>query len=155
MKTKKQATKTIVTQNQASIKEFNKSFGAFVKVYNTAAGTTFNVKTALQNTEIVKLYSNVTKVVKEASKNIVGSPSTTTKMKSYTMVDIPAVDAEVLDAVGKNPMSSRAELAKITGRRLSTVCGAINRLIYNQMVFVAGTGQDEESNRSVELVAQR
>lgn len=60
---------------------------------------------------------------------------------------------QVLEAIREHPGVSRSEIAKITGLRVSSVCGRVNELIKMNLVVVSGTAWDEETKRNVEAVA--
>jgi DNA-binding IclR family transcriptional regulator len=59
---------------------------------------------------------------------------------------------QILDALFLKPPMTRAELARATGMRLSSVCGRVNELIAEGKVRVDGTAYDAETQRHVEAV---
>ena len=78
--------------------------------------------------------------------------SESTKALSYEALNIPEKDNQVLIALTQNPQSSRSELAKITKLRLSTVTGAVRRLMDNNFIKVVGQQRDNETDRMVEIL---
>lgn len=60
---------------------------------------------------------------------------------------------QVLEAIREHRGVSRSEIAKITGLRVSSVCGRVNELIKMNLVVVSGTAWDAETQRNVEAVA--
>lgn len=79
-----------------------------------------------------------------------------TKRKSFeeTLCSNTAI-SKVYDAIWQNPSSSRSEIANICGLRLSTVCGAVNRLYKQDLIRVCGTKFDNNSLREVETLSPR
>lgn len=59
---------------------------------------------------------------------------------------------QILDALFMALPMSRAELARVTGLRLSSVCGRVNELIEEGRVIVCGTTYDATTARNVETV---
>lgn len=62
------------------------------------------------------------------------------------------VDAQIHRFIHKNPGVTRSEIAKQTGIRIQTVCGAVNRLMFDGLVEVTGITKDLETNRNVETL---
>lgn len=68
---------------------------------------------------------------------------------------LPQMDASILQIIRGNSGLTRVEIAERSGRRLSSVCGAANRLLKTGLVIVVGTKRDPQSRREVETLAAR
>lgn len=137
-----------------------KAFGVFVGLYNKLNDTNLSVKQAATIDSLVKTFNASQQFLKEAHTNVVskqfdcGVPdSGSTKFKSYSLLDMPNVDKKVYDIIVKNPGLSRYEITGRLSNRLSTICGAVNRLTNNGFVRATGTKIDEETQRQVETLA--
>lgn len=84
------------------------------------------------------------------SERHVGAEST--KSRSYSLLDIPEVDAKVLKFIKTHPRMSRFEVSVQAQVKLQTVCGAVHRLISSSLVRVTGEKLDTRSNRHVEVL---
>jgi hypothetical protein len=143
--------KTLDLKNPSNKKEF----GIFVGFFNKINGTKFSVEAAAKNENITSLYSSLSTLVAQTGSIIEAQTPkrSTTKSLSYSLLDAPRVDREVYDFLAKNPPKTRAEISLGTGLRLQTVCGAVNRLMQNNLVqFTGKLVKDPETNRWVELV---
>ncbi len=65
-----------------------------------------------------------------------------------------AVAQSVIDVVKVSPMSRR-EISRVTGHRLSSICGRVKELIDEGVLHVVGTKFDDETERNVEIVEMR
>jgi hypothetical protein len=131
-----------------------KEFGIFVGFFNKVNGTKFSVESAARNLNLTNLYlSFATLAAQTASVVEAQNSKRSTKSLSYSLLDAPRVDREVYDFLAKNTPKTRAQISKELGMRLSTVCGAVNRLMQNNLVqFTGELVKDPETNRLVELV---
>lgn len=137
------------TQNKPS-----KAFGVFVGLYNKLNETEISVKKAWKDPLFQTLFMNaeLTLLQHSVKNNPRYQHLSSTKFKSYSLLDIPKVDNQVYQFLLKNPDLSRAEISDFTGIRLQTVCGAINRLMHNQLVIVIGEKRDIETEREVQTL---
>jgi hypothetical protein len=143
--------KTLDLKNPSTKKEF----GIFVGFFNKINGTRFSVEAAAKNENIANLYRSLSTLVAQTGSIIEAQTPkrSTTKSLSYSLLDAPRVDREVYDFLAKNPPKTRAQISKELGMRLSTVCGAVNRLMQNDLAqFTGELVKDPETNRLVELV---
>lgn len=131
---------------------FTKQFGIFVGLFNKLNGTQYSVKQALQVQPLLALFNTISQSAAVVNSQITPIAGISTKSKSYSLVNIPAVDSEVYYFLQKNPNTTRSEIALGTGLRLQTVCGAARRLLDNKFIFVTGTTEDTDSNREVETL---
>jgi hypothetical protein len=132
-----------------------KEFGIFVGFFNKVNGTKFSVESAAKNSNLVNLYlSFATLAAQTGSVVEAQNPKrSSTRSMSYSLLDAPAVDRKVYDFLAKNLPKTRAEISKELGMRIQTVCGAVNRLMQNNLVqFTGELVKDPETNRLVELV---
>lgn len=137
-----------MNNEQKDNNEFLKQFGIFTGFYNKVNNTNLTVKQALTSNDMRDLFQSFA----EATAKIKINKNESTKYRSYSLLNIPEVDKEVLQYVKSNNNKSRADIAAATGLRLSTVCGAISRLVNNKMLEVSGTKRDPKSNRNVETL---
>lgn len=138
------------TQNYT--KEFLTAYGIFVGFYNRVNNTSFSVKDALKEPTLMSFYTKVSQAANVVNQKVKQPEKKTTKRKAYDALNIPEIDNAVLQYIHNNQDSSRWEIAAGTGLRVSTVCGAVNRLVYNKFAFISGEKTDEETNRSVDTV---
>lgn len=148
---------TIEMVNLEQNEKMAKEFGIFVGLYNRTNETNLSVKQAAMIDAMVTLFMRTQYVLSSAHKVVASNPNfkdrTSTKLKSYSMLDIPKVDGEVLDYIKANPALSRYEIAEGLNIRLSTICGAVNRLAFNNFVFPSGIKVDQETKRKVEAIS--
>jgi hypothetical protein len=131
-----------------------KQFGIFVGFFNKANNTKFSVKSAASNATLVNLYHSMAILTTQTGALISSQqPKVSAKRLSYSLVDCPKVDRQVFDYLSKTGPKTRAEISSNTGIRLQTVCGAVARLMGNDLVqFTGNLVKDPETNRLVELV---
>ena len=132
-----------------------KTFGVFVGMFNKTAGTELTVKQAHQVDTLVQLYEGIKEAIAELKYDLseeISHTTKSTKRKSFDALNIPELDQDVLITIYNWPGASRNQVAKKLGRRLSSICGAVNRLMEARIVFTKGTVHDEETNRDVEAL---
>jgi hypothetical protein len=132
-----------------------KEFGIFVGFFNKVNKSKFSVESAAKNSNLTNLYLSFAILAAQTGSIIEAQTPkrSSTKSLSYSLLDAPKVDREVYDFLAKNPPKTRAQISKELDMRLSTVCGAVNRLIQNNLVqFTGELVKDTETNRLVELV---
>lgn len=126
------------------------TFDVWVQYFNAANATTYTASEALAVPEMVATFKKQTKGLLKQRGGIrpnrfADAPSTDlsfgeeVRNESYEQLDIAAADTEVLDAVRSHPASTRDELSGITGRRRSTVCGAVKRLKDKGLIYESGS----------------
>lgn len=150
---------TITLHDPLSNENMKKQFGIFVGLYNRTNDTSLSVKQAAMIEDLVKTFNMSIHLLSRAhtvvSKDSNFKSKTSTKMKSYSLLDIPKVDGEVLEYIQNNPGESRMDIANGMGIRMSTVCGAIYRLSHNSFVYISGVKIDSETKRKVEVITAR
>lgn len=124
----------------------DKEFGIFVGLYNAVNNTKYSVKKAKTDKVVWDLFLDSKSRIEVTKPQI----NTSTKRSSYNQLNIPKVDLQVLTSIKNNPNISRYLLAKDVGKRLSTVCGAVRRLLDADLILVSGAIVDPETNRKVE-----
>jgi hypothetical protein len=152
--------------------DFLTKFGVFVGLYNKTNGTVLSVEDALFTESILDLYVQATNLIKNTSnpssttvaaasqvKSNVSKKPKSTKKLSYEQFQVEngtSVAHAIYTFLKKQdvPMS-RLEIATAMKIRLSTVCGQIHAMAEAGLVHVVGEKIDENSNRTVELLAWR
>ena len=76
----------------------------------------------------------------------------TTKASSLSVSDLPELDRLVLAELWENPGQSRYELSVSCKKRLSSICGAVNRLIEKNLAHAEGEIYDAITGRKCELL---
>lgn len=133
-------------------------FKAFVKMFNTMNDTKMTLEEAAANKDVGEAFKAFRSVTTDLYKKLnyngvkLKTKAPTTRKQSYDLTNIPALDKQVLEYVSKFPHRSRDQIATDLGRKVSTICGAVNRLEKNKMVCVSGTIQDMITNRNVETI---
>lgn len=131
-----------------------KAFGIYVGMLNSIKGYNLTVKEALQNETVItmfKLFSELSQL-KEFEVKIEAHKTKSTRRDSYDKLNVPEVDATVLTCIKDHHGVTRKEISDFTGFQLSTVCGAVSRLINSRMAYVGGKKLDLSTNRNVETV---
>lgn len=133
-------------------------FKQYIKLYNSINETNLTFAQAMESDVFLKAFELAFQGISLQHDKIepllpTKALSGSTKLKSYNLIDIPKIDGEVLSCIRHNPHISRSEIATITATRLSSVCGAVNRLLHNQFVEVSGETIDQSTNRTVETIA--
>lgn len=147
---------------KALTEDFLKKFGIFVGLYNKLNSTALSVENALYDNDIVAQF----RIVSGLMQNNVKSPKTastgikrpkSTKLLSYEQFQLEngtRAEHSIYKLLKKqNQGLSRTEIAKKLSIRVSTVCGAISRMMEAGLVTVTGIKIDEETNRKVELLS--
>jgi len=82
------------------------------------------------------------------------SEHSATKNESFERIKAQLGEKQriVLTAILLHHPITRAELAKHTGLRLSSVCGRVNELIKKGYVIVQGVKHDDQTDRNVDLL---
>ena len=137
--------------------EAEKAFGVFIGLYNRSNGTNFTVKSARENAFLFKTFRNCQAGLALAHAHgtrhaTLPSPRISTRRASLARLDVPEVDEKVYQQIQLFPGYSRSELSQLLGYRLSTVCGAVNRLMKQGLVFVCGRKKDPETGKTVEVL---
>ena len=76
-------------------------------------------------------------------------------LDQFLMTKADSVDAKTLSCIQANPNITRRELSERLEMRLSTVCGAVNRLYKDDLIRVSGVTVDKDSNKRVETLEVR
>ncbi len=132
-----------------------KMFGNFIGLFNKAANTNYTVKSCLKNESLIQVFNtikndlNAIASINTLTQNL---KSKSTKGRSYSQLNIPKLDAKVLELIQKYPSHSRQELSTISGTRLQSICSASNRLLANKLIYVDGETVDAATNRHVETL---
>lgn len=146
---------TVITVSR----ETTPAFGVFVGLYNKINNTSFSVKSALADSELVELFKATTQSLKtntttDSSKS--QAKSSSTKKLSYDAFQnshgttVAHLIYKLLKT-SKKPMS-RTEIAQELNIRISTVCGQVYKLMEAGLCKVAGTKIDSESEMKVETL---
>lgn len=150
---------TITLRNPLETEGMKKQFGVFVGLYNKTNDTSLSVKQAAMIDFLVKAFHANQNFIKQCHTRVADHElfknTKSTKLKSYSLLDIPKIDGEVLDYIENNPGESRYEIAAGLDIRLSTICGAVNRLSHNSFVYASGIKIDPETKRKVEAISAR
>lgn len=134
-----------------------KVFKKYVSLYNAINETSLTTKNALNNDQYVEFFEKAYLFINETSNRLPPEMSTkkrSTKVQSYNKINIPQIDSEVLSYIVNCDQCSRYDISVKSGIRLSTVCGAVKRLLNNNMIEVIGTKFDPESKRNVEVLRE-
>lgn len=139
-------------------KELSKAFGIFVGLYNKINNTNFSVKAASTEPSLILAFDYSQKMLTKthnylSDNNPNYSNVRSTKIKSYTLLDIPKNDRKIYNYIKENSNQSRVDIAYGLGIRVSTVCGAVNRLLHNALVHVTGIKIDPETNKKAETIS--
>ena len=131
-----------------------KTFGVFVGLWNKTADTNLSVKQAQAIDELVQLYEGIRDTIHEFKIELAEElpAKQSTRRKSLNKTSIAELDEKIFIYLYNHPKISRSEIAKGLHVRLSSVCGAINRLMELDGVFVCGRANDPDTNREVELL---
>lgn len=78
-----------------------------------------------------------------------------TKKRSYyaTLPESSRRRGQIMDALREHGPMTRAQLAKATKIRLSSVCGRVRELLDSKVIYVSGEAWDEDTKRSVEQLS--
>lgn len=137
--------------------ELTKEFGVFVGLYNKSNNTNYSVKYALANQYMVKTFFACREALTQCHTKAVTthkiSTNLSTKRESLYKLNIPEVDWTIYQYIKDNPGLSREDIAQHTEYKVSTVCGAINRLMIEDMVFVCGYKKDPHTGRRVQVLS--
>lgn len=152
---------TQLTGESKMDKETQIVLGRYLKFYNEVNDTSLTVKQACNSPEVMLAFTKTLQytahyhdeiAVKALPEDALLPTTSSTKLKSYSLVNIPRTDSGVRALLIRKPDISRYDISVMMGIRLSTICGAVNRLIHNNLVAVSGTKLDLHSNRQVETL---
>jgi DNA-binding MarR family transcriptional regulator len=138
--------------------ELLKVFNTYLKMFNMINGTTLTAKEAIGNTTFAtsfkEFYNNQQQVKAKMSYEGVSlkAKKVSTKKQSYNALNLPLLDKQVYDYIKARPHASRDQIATDLGRKVSTICGAVNRLTKAKLITVSGTTVDLITGRNVETL---
>lgn len=130
-------------------------FKLFVKLFNLENGTkltyqdAFSIKSVgIAFKESIEVNTKLKQQLDFDGVKLTSNKST--KRASYDLLNLPLVDKQVLDFITMYTDRSREDIALGIGRKVSTVCGAVNRLVKAKAIFNSGKVLDTITNRHVE-----
>lgn len=150
-------TKNVIEMDNGANKEFTKKFGIWLGLFNRNQNLNISVKQGLKMEELVDLFERTTRamvIVHNCVEEKIGKlPTKSTKARAYDALNLPKIDNQVYNFIKYHPGLSRTDIADSSGIRIQTVCGAVNRLISANMIYVDGEKVDVDSKHKVETLS--